>query len=93
MTAKVKPRPTAVLPAAEPPPEDWTEPPATTADCLARIRALRQRIDGHVRFMCAVAKMEGASEEAKHRAAEAFYDRLRALERALGRIQEELRLG
>ena len=93
MAAKVKARPAVVVPRAEPSPDDWTEPPATTADCLARIRALRQRIDGHVRFMCAVAKLEGTSAEAKHRAAETFYERLRTLERALGRIEEELRLG
>ena len=92
MTAKVKARPAVVLPEAEPSPEDWTEPPASTADCLARIRALRHRIDDHVRFMCSVAKLEGTSAEAKHRAAEAFYERLRSLERALGRIQEELLL-
>jgi hypothetical protein len=92
MTAKVKAR-SAALPRVEDAPEDWAEPPETIADCLARIRALRERIDGHVRFMCAVAKMEGTSAEAKHKAAAAFYERLHALERALGRIEEELRLG
>ncbi len=93
MTAKAKVRPAAVLPAAETPAEEWTEPPVNTADCLSRIRTLRQRIDGHVRFMCAVAKLEGTSAEAKYRAAEAFYERLRSVERALLRIEEELRLG
>jgi hypothetical protein len=93
MRAKVKASSVATLPAPEPAAEDWHEPPATTKDCLARIRTLRQRIDDHVRFICAVAKLEGTSAEAKQKAATAFYDRLRTLEQALGRIQEELRLG
>jgi hypothetical protein len=94
MRAKVKGPSVATLPpVAEPPADEWQEPPATTKDCLARIRTLRQRIDGHVRFICALSKLEGTSAEAKQKAAAAFYDRLRNLERALGRIQEELRLG
>jgi hypothetical protein len=92
MPTKVKAR-SVTLPGAEPAPDDWTEPPVTTADCLTRIRTLRQRVDEHVRFMCAVGKLEGISAEAKYKAAAAFYDRLRMLERALGRIEEELRLG
>jgi hypothetical protein len=92
MATKVKAR-SAALPRVEDAPEDWAEPPETTADCLARIRALREQIGGHVRFMRAVAKMEGTSDEAKYKAAAAFYERLHTLERALGRIEEELRLG
>jgi hypothetical protein len=93
MSAKVKARSVATVAVAETPADDWHEPPATTRDCLARIRTLRQRIDDQVRFICAVGKLEGTSAEAKQKAAAAFYDRLRHLEQALGRIQEELRLG
>ena len=93
MTAKPKTRRPAVLPGTELPGEDWRQPPVTTQDCVERIEALGQRVDGHVRFMCAVGKLGSTSAEAKHQAAADFYDRLQILERVLRRIREELQLG
>jgi transposase len=87
-----KPRP-PVIEEAEDTQEAWAAPPATTEECLARIRTLGQRIEGHVDFISAIGKLPSTSTEAKQRAAAAFYDRLRALERMLGAIREELWLG
>jgi hypothetical protein len=96
--AKVKPaaKPAAAAtpaPAPELPVEDWRTPPATTEDCLARIRALGLLVEGHIDFMCAVGNLPSSSAEANQRAAIAFYERLRILERVLGGIREELWLG
>jgi hypothetical protein len=93
MSAKAKVQPAAVPIEPDVPPEDWRTPPATIEDCLTRIRALGRRVDGHVEFMCDSGKMPSASAEAKQRAAVAFYERLRALERILGQIREDLWLG
>jgi hypothetical protein len=89
MSRKVKAPP---APPSEPalPEEDWRTAPATTEDCLARIRALGRRVEGHVQFMCEAGDLPSASAEAKQQAAVAFYERLRALERMLGQIREEL---
>jgi hypothetical protein len=92
MRAKAKAQ-APVIVEAEQSPEEWRTPPATTEDCLARIRALGQRVEGHVDFICKIGKLPSTSTEAKQRAAAAFYERLRALERVLGTIREELWLG
>ena len=70
------------------PPAPWT-----TAERLEQIEALGKQIAAHVQFMSEVGTMNGASAEAKEKAVIAFYDRMLVLERQLGRIQEELRLG
>jgi hypothetical protein len=93
MSAKAKAPAPVSLPESEPSLEDWKTPPATTEDCLVRIRALGRRVDGHIEFMCAAGKLSSTSAEARQQAAVAFYERLRALERALGNIREELWLG
>jgi hypothetical protein len=93
MSTKAKARTAPVQPESEPPPENWHTPPATTEDCLQRIRALGQRLNGHIDFMCATGTMSSTSAEARQRAATAFYERLQALERVLGNIREELWLG
>jgi hypothetical protein len=93
MSRKGKVAPPVVVSEPDLPAEDWQTPPASTEDCLARIRALGQRVDGHVQFMCAVSGLPSSSAEAKQRAATAFYERLRTLERMLGHIREELQLG
>ena len=92
MTAKANALSTA-RPESSPPSGDRLGPPLTTEDCLARIRVLGERVDGYVRFMCAIDSLAGTSNEAKHRAAVTFHDRLSTLERALEHIQDELRLG
>jgi len=91
--AVTKARPPVSEPEVEASQEDWTLPPASTEECLARIRTLGQRVEGHVDFICAIGKLPSTSIEAKQRAAAAFYDRMRALERLLGTIREELWLG
>ncbi len=92
MSAKAKGRP-VVVPESEPPPEDWRTPPATPEDCLTRIRALGRRVEAHIEFICEAGNLPSNSSEAKQRAATACYERLRALERALSTIREELWLG
>ncbi len=79
--------------AADPPPWPGQSPPCTTEERLLRIEAMGKRIHEYVQFMCQVGGLSGSSAEAKERAVVAFYERLAALERQLGRIQEELRLG
>jgi hypothetical protein len=73
--------------------DSWLTPPVTTEERLVRIRALGQRINGHIQFMGTVGTMSGTSPEAKEKAVAIFYERLFAFEKELGRIEEELRLG
>ncbi len=55
------------------------------------IRALGQRINGYVRFMCAVGTLESCSGEAKQNAVTVFHDCLATLEPPLGHIPKKLR--
>jgi len=55
------------------------------------IQALGQRINGYVRFMCAVGALENCSGEAKQNAVTVFYDCLATLEPPLGRVPKKLR--
>jgi hypothetical protein len=71
----------------------WQQPPWTTEERLERIQAMAQRINGYVEYMCKVGDLNGTSAEAKHNAVVTFYERMVILERQLGRIQEDLRLG
>jgi hypothetical protein len=93
MATRTRARAAQTFPDLEPINELLRTPPATTEDQLVHIRALGQRIDGYVRFMCAINKMSGSSVEAKQNAVAVFYQRLATLERELGRIQENLQLG
>jgi hypothetical protein len=65
----------------------------TTEERLHNIHALGERVNGYVQFMCQVGSLAGTSAEAKATAVAAFLERLTVLERQLGRIQEDLRLG
>src|SRR5882672_10746008 len=67
-------------------------PPRTLEERVQRIETLGQRIDGYIRFMCAVGSLTGTSAEAKERAVTAFYEQMLVVERQLARIQEALRL-
>ena len=93
MSTKVKApsRPAATLPGPEAGP--WTTPPWTMEERLQRIEAMGQRISGYVRFMCQAGSLNGTSVEAKERAVRAFYERMVIVEKQLGLIQEDLRLG
>ncbi len=85
-------RPAALPFAAEAPVGAWPAPPASAEERLERIRALQERINSHVEFVCR-GDTAGTSAEAKDRTLAALYEQLLAAERRLGRIQEELRLG
>jgi hypothetical protein len=65
----------------------------TTAERLRLIEGMGKRIGGYVQFMCEVGNLNGVSAEAKEKAVAVFFERMTVLERQLGRIQEELRLG
>jgi hypothetical protein len=66
--------------------------PTTTEGRLLHVRVLGQKIDGYIHFMCALSRLNGSSAETKHKAVAVFHERLAAMEKELGRIQEELRL-
>jgi len=70
----------------------WATVPPTTQERLQRIEAMGQRINGYVQFMCQLGNLNGTSAEAKEKAVIVFYERLRMVERELGRVQESLRL-
>lgn len=67
--------------------------PESGAERLEQIRVLGQRVQEYVRFMSEVGSLGGTSDASKDRAVRAFHERLSALERQLGRIQEDLKLG
>jgi hypothetical protein len=92
-SSKTKSKPAPTFPELEPITELLRTKPVTMEDRLAHIRALGQRLDSHIRFMCAVEKLNGSSAAAKEQAVVAFYDRLLLMEQELGRIKEELQLG
>ena len=95
MTTKVKApaRAKAPLAGGEAAAGPWATPPWTMEERVQRIEAMGQRISGYVRFMCQAGSMNGTSAEAKERAVRAFYERMVIVERQLGHIQEEFRLG
>jgi hypothetical protein len=84
---------TRAQPVEDLPPWPGQAVPYTTDERLLRIEALGKRVNEYVQFMCQVGGLGGTSAEAKERAVVAFCERLTVLERQLGRIQEELRLG
>jgi hypothetical protein len=78
----------------ETPDPAWGSRPAlTTQQRLEGIDKMLERVNGHVQFMRGVEALRGSSTEAKEAAVAAFYERMAALERQLGRISEGLRLG
>jgi hypothetical protein len=88
---KTRPKPAPV--ASDLTGDPWVTPPINTEERLRCIEALSKRILEHVRFMCTVEKLPGTSREAKDMAVQLFYERLRAFEQELNRVQEGLRLG
>lgn len=71
---------------------DWHRPPANTDECLLRIEVLTERLQNHLRFIQDIGSLHGVSAEMRQRAATSFYERLMQLDRALGRLSDELRL-
>jgi hypothetical protein len=93
MTMKMKPEAAAtsrlqIVPHAAP----YDRPPWTSAERVQRIEAMGRQINDYVRSMTQAYVRGGTSEEAKHRAVAAFYDRMTSFERQLARIYEEHRL-
>jgi hypothetical protein len=79
-------------------PRDVAELPAEPAppavdDRLERITALWQKSSGYVQFISAAGHLGGTSVELKEKALDALCARLVIIERQLGRIQDDLRLG
>jgi hypothetical protein len=70
----------------------WLKPPWTMAEHLERIKAIGQRIDSYILFMCQIDTLSGSSAEAKERAVTAFYEQMLVVESQLGHIHETLRL-
>jgi hypothetical protein len=94
MATKTKSRKSAAaVVVAEMPPDLSFSPALSTEDRLFRIRALGERIERQVEFICSVSKLPGASAEAKDRAVAVFHERLLIAERQLDKVQEELQLG
>jgi hypothetical protein len=89
---KTKSRPPSTFPDLEPLTELLRTPPTTTEERLVHIRALGQRVDGYVRFMCSVGRLASSSAEVKEKAVALFYERLAFMEQELGKIQEKLQL-
>ena len=90
---KVKPRPPVVVPAVEPTPAVAFAQCVTIGDHLTCIRSLSRKIQEHVRFVATLRNMQGSSTESREKAVAGFHERLLALERALERVLDELRLG
>lgn len=67
--------------------------PGKPEERLRLIGALGERVQEHVRFICGGPALCGTSAESRERAVAAFCTAMVALERELGRISEELRLG
>jgi hypothetical protein len=71
---------------------DWHRPPTNTDECLMRIEVLTERLQNHLRFIQEIQSLHGVSTEMKCKAATSFYERLLQLDRALGKLGDELRL-
>lgn len=65
----------------------------TTEQYLEGIESMGERVGVYIQYICQVDDLKGTSTEAKQKAVIAFYQRLATLERQLGRIQEDLKLG
>jgi hypothetical protein len=93
MATKTKARPTVASLEMDGINNSWFVAPLTLEERLVRIQALGKRIDGYIKFMCGVRKLDGSSPETKEKTVAHFYDRLLAMEQELGRIEESIRLG
>lgn len=93
--AKKKKKSTRMVPptVAKSPKAVFTEPLALTLEeHIHCIKALSQRMDGYIRFVCQLGNEPGASDEVKKRALAVFYRQMIIAERQLGLIYNELRL-
>ena len=88
MAPKVKSRPAPRFPDLEPVTELLRTPPATTERSANPDPRLGKRVEGYIRFMCSIGRLDGSSAEVKEEAVAIFYDRLVNMEQELGRIQE-----
>lgn len=80
-------------PVSVPTPEAAFAQCVSSRDHLACIRTLARKIQEHTRAIGALKDLAGTSEEGREKAIIAFHQRLLALERALGQVLEDIRLG
>jgi hypothetical protein len=92
MATKTKSRPAPTFPELDSITELLRTPPITTHDRVIRINALAKRMNGYIKYMCGVARQNGISDEAKHRAIAMFYDSMVRVEHELARIHDSYRL-
>jgi hypothetical protein len=85
-------KPSARFPELEPINHLLRSPPITTEDYLVHVRALGSKIEGYIKFICAVSGPNRASEEAREKAVRAFYERLHVLEQELRRVHDAFQL-
>jgi hypothetical protein len=90
--AKAKSRPASTFPDLEPLNDLLRSTPTSTEERIVHIRALGQRIDGYIKYMCAAERLGNSSAEVRDKAVAVFYERLVVLEQELGRIHEKLQL-
>lgn len=65
----------------------------TSRDHLSCIRTLARKVQEHVRAVTTLKSLPGTSEEGREKAIIAFHQRVLTLERVLGQVLEDLRLG
>ena len=90
MASKPKSRPVS-FPDLEPLTDLLRTPPSNPEERLMHIRALGQRIEGYIEFMCGVNTLNGTSAESKQKAVALFYERLVILEKTLSEIHRATR--
>jgi len=83
----------ATTPSAPPFPRRISSAPLTTEQRLLDIEQMRERVNSFVEFMCRPDGLKGTSQEEREKAIAAFHERMAVLERELGRIHDEFRLG
>jgi hypothetical protein len=96
--AKVKAPPASAAavgaaPVSVPTPEAAFAACVTSRDHLVCIRTLARKVQEHIRAIGALKNLAGTSAEGREKAIVAFHQRLLTLERALGQVLEDLRLG
>ena len=72
---------------------NWSStPPETQDERFQAIASIGERIATLVTFMCNLNGLQGASNEVKEKATQAFFERLIAAEKHLTHIQNKLQL-
>lgn len=64
----------------------------TVEERLHRIKAMAQRMNEYIQYMCEIGSLTSISSEAKERAVTAFYEKMVAVEKQLSQVHDEFRL-